>query len=247
MARSCDDKDRFDMFGRKMPRRFYETVAVVKSANGFSVELDGRSIKTPAKNLLEVENETIAEAIAADWQGQVDFIDLEAMYTTKVANTAIDRILPNPEEVIAEMTDYAGSDLLCYRATEPASLVKRQNDSWDCVLQWLDKTHRCRLVCIGGVMHRPQPVEAIEKLAENLRQRSALMLAAMHNLTTLTGSAVLAFAVSDGFLDGQKAWDCAHVDEDWQTEQWGHDEDAAAHRARRWLEMEKTANLLAML
>jgi len=247
MSVSGDDKNRVDMFGRKLPRRFYSQVNVVKSANGYSVELDGRSIKTPAKNLLEVESETIAGAIAADWECQVDFIDLEAMYTTKVANTAIDHIAPNPEEVIAEITQFAGSDLLCYRATEPESLISCQNESWDPVLVWLDKTHGCRLVCIGGVMHQPQPAEALEKLAESLRQRSALMLAAMHNLTTLTGSAVLAFAVCDGHLDAPKAWECAHVDEDWQIEQWGHDEDAAAHRARRWLEMEKTTTLLSMI
>ncbi len=242
-----DNDTKKDMFGRKLPQRFYKQVEVVKSPNGFTVELDGQSIKTPAKNLLEVESEVLAAAIAADWQFQGEFIDLETMYTSKVANTAIDRIAPNPDEVIAEITDYAGSDLLCYRAVEPASLVECQNDNWDPVLKWLDTTHQCRLVCIGGVMHQPQTVEAIEKLAANLRARSAIMLAAMHNMTTLTGSAVLAFAVADGHLNGQKAWVCAHVDEDWQSEQWGHDEDAAAHRARRWMEMEKTANLLSIL
>jgi len=136
-----DDKDKIDMFGRKLPRRFYKNVGVVKSGNGYSVELDGRSIKTPAKNLLEVESESIAAAIAADWERQEKFIDLEAMYTTKVANTAIDHIAPNPEAVISEITDYAGSDLLCYRALEPEELVKRQIESWDPVLDWLDKTH----------------------------------------------------------------------------------------------------------
>ncbi len=242
-----DDDGKKDMFGRKLPQRFYKKAEVVKSPNGFTVELDGRSIKTPAKNLMEVESEAVAAAIANEWQAQAEFIDLETMYSAKVANTAIDRIAPNPDGVIAEIADYAGSDLLCYRALEPTSLVECQNDNWDPVLEWLDKTHQCRLVCIGGVMHQPQPVEAIEVLAANLRARSAIMLAAMHNMTTLTGSAVLALAVADGHLKAQKAWACAHVDEDWQIEQWGHDEDAAAHRARRWLEMEKTAKLLAML
>jgi chaperone required for assembly of F1-ATPase len=241
------DDDKKDMFGRKLPQRFYKKAEVVESPYGFTVELDGRSIKTPAKNLMEVESEAVAAAIAADWQRQAEFIDLETMYTAKVANTAIDRIAPNPDEVIAEITDYAGSDLLCYRALEPVSLLECQNDNWDPVLKWIDTTHQCRLVCIGGVMHRPQPVEAMVKLAANLRTRSAIMLAAMHNMTTLTGSAVLAFAVADGYLNAQKAWACAHVDEDWQSEQWGHDEDAAAHRARRWLEMEKTATLLSIL
>ena len=247
MNDTSDSKEKIDMFGRKLPKRFYKAVNVVKSANGYSVELDGKSIKTPAKNLLEVESITVAEAIAADWDCQEDFIDLEAMYTTKVANTAIDHIAPNPGDVIAEITDYAGSDLLCYRSLEPQDLVKRQNDSWDPVLDWLDTTHGLRLLCVGGIMHQPQPVAVLEKLTVNLRQRSVMMLAAMHNLTTLTGSTVLAFAVCDGHLDAHKAWVCAHVDEDWQIEQWGHDEDAAAHRARRWLEMEKTATLLSCL
>jgi len=244
---TCEDNDRIDMFGRKLPKRFYKKVQVVKSPNGFTVELDGRSIKTPAKNLVEVDTEIIATAIADDWERQVDFIDLETMFTCKVTNTAIDRIAPNPEAVITEITEYAATDLLCYRALEPDSLVARQKDRWDPVLNWLGQTHNVRLTCIGGIMHQPQPVEAIEKLAENLKLRSALMLAAMHNLTTLTGSAVLALAIADGHLEAQDAWVCAHVDEDWQIEQWGHDEDAATHRARRWLEMEKSANLLSML
>ena len=242
-----EDNEKIDLFGRKLPKRFYKSVDVVKSANGFSIELDGRPIKTPAKNLLEVENTALAEAVAADWECQEEFIDLEAMYTTKVANTAIDHIAPNPGDVIAEITDYAGSDLLCYRALEPEDLVKRQNDSWDPVLDWLDSCLGVRLLCVGGIIHQPQPVAALEKLAANLRRRSAMMLAVMHNMTTLTGSTVLAFAVSEGHLDAKDAWICAHVDEDWQIEQWGHDEDAAGHRARRWLEMEKTAALLSLL
>jgi len=239
--------DKIDMFGRKLPKRFYNQVSVVKSPNGYTVELDGRSIKTPAKNLLEVESENIAQAIAGDWERQAEFIDLETMYTAKVANTAIDHIAPAPDVVIKEMCDYAGSDLLCYRALEPLSLVQCQNDSWDAVLTWLDKTHGVQLILIGGVMHQPQPAEAIQKIAKNLNTRSAIMLAAMHNMTTLTGSLVLSLAVADGYLDAQKAWACTHVDEDWQIEQWGPDEDAAASRERRWLEMEKTANLMALL
>jgi len=239
--------DRIDMFGRKLPRRFYKHVTLVKTPGGYTVELDGRSIKTPAKNLVEVDTEPVARAIADDWENQVEFINPETMYTCKLANTAIDRIAPDRAAVIAEMVEYADSDFLCYRALEPESLVQRQNDSWESVLAWLDKAHGCRLICVGGIMHQPQPAEAIENLTKNLHARSAMMLAAMHNLTTLTGSVVLALAVADGHLDAQGAWACAHVDEDWQIEQWGHDEEAAANRARRWLEMKKTADLMLML
>ena len=239
--------DRVDMFGRRLPRRFYKQVSVVQTPGGYTVELDGRSIKTPAKNLLEVDSEAIACAIAEDWENQVDFINPETMHTSKVANTAIDRIAPDPGDVIAEITEYAGADLVCYRVLEPESLVARQNDNWNPLLEWLDTAYGSRLICIGGVIHQPQPVEAIDRLAANLSSRCAIMLAAMHNLTTLTGSAVLAFAVADGRLGAEEAWACAHVDEDWQIEQWGHDEEAAAARARRWQEMEKTARLMSIL
>jgi len=235
------------MFGRKLPRRFYENVNVVKSLLGFTVELDGRAIKTPAKNLLEVNVEPVARLIAAEWAQQGDFIDLEAMHTTKIVNTAIDHISANAEDVITQMAEFASSDLLCYRAHEPDGLVSCQNASWDPVLEWLDKSLGARLLCVAGIVHQAQPEAAIGILAANLRERPALMLAAMHNITTLTGSAVLAFAVADGHLDAQKAWDCAHVDEDWQNEQWGRDEDAAAHRARRLAEMKQSAELLALL
>lgn len=241
------DGDKIDMFGRKLPKRFYKDVAVVKLPNGYTVELDGKSIKTPAKNLLEVDSEKIAQAIATDWDQQAEYIDLDTMYTSKVVNTAIDRIAPNPDAVIKELTDYASSDLLCYRALEPESLVERENASWDPVLAWLDKTYGARLASAKGIMPRSQPVEAIAKLANNLQSRPALMLAAMHNLATLTGSTVLAFALADGHLDAQQAWACTYVDEDWQIEQWGRDEEAEAQRARRWQEMEKTTNLMALL
>lgn len=236
-----------DMFGRKLPKRFFKSVSVEKSANGYAVKLDGRPIKTPAKNLLECSQKTVAQAIAQEWEAQAEFIDMDTMYCTKVTNTALDRIAPDPENVIKEMVDYANSDLLCYRALEPESLVQRQNEAWDPVLSWLEKTHGCRLFCIGGLMHKGQQEEALQKFEIILRARSAIMLAALHNMTTLTGSAVLSLGVCDGYVDYHTAWDHAHVDEDWQIDQWGRDEDAIAHRHRRWLEMEKTGKLLELM
>ncbi len=241
------DPDKVDLFGRRLPKRFYSQVAVVATPNGFTIELDGRSLKTPAKNILEVDREAIGEAVAEEWQQQGEYIDLQSMHLTKIVNTAVDRISVNRDEVAKELLDYAGADLVCYRALEPESLVQRQSEAWDPVLAWAEQTFGIRLVCIGGVIHHPQPPDAIARLNHLLGSRSNFSLAALHNMTTLTGSVILSLAVAENFLDGAQAWQHAHVDEDWQIGQWGEDADATAHRNKRWLEMEKTARVLSLL
>ena len=255
MTTPSDDTDKpsekksgdVDMFGRKRLKRFYKTVSVEKTDNGYTVTLDGRSIKTPGKNLLEIEHERVAIDLAKEWDDQSEFINMDTMHLTKVVNTAIDRIAPDPENVIQEMIDYTNSDLLCYRALEPESLVQCQSQAWDPVLDWLEETYDCRLHRIGGIMHKAQPEASLENIGTLLRSRDALMLAVLHNMTTLTGSCCLSIAVSDGFVSYHEAWEHTHVDEDWQIEQWGKDEDAIAHRQRRWLEMEKTGKLMLLL
>jgi chaperone required for assembly of F1-ATPase len=229
-----------------LPKRFYKQVSVAPAENGFAVHLDGRPVKTPLKRPLVMPGETMAEAVAAEWEAQGTHINPAAMIMTKLANTAIDRVSGDEARIIGEIVDFAGSDLICYRADRPEGLVARQAAHWDPVLGWMREAHGCKFVCVAGVMHADQPSVSLETLRAVLAGQGAYRLTAIHNLTTLTGSALIAMKVAAGALDPQAAWLAAHVDEDWQIEQWGEDEEASARRAARKADFDVTVSFLAM-
>jgi chaperone required for assembly of F1-ATPase len=168
------------------------------------------------------------------------------MIMTKLANTAIDRVLGDEARIIGEIADFAGSDLICYRADRPEGLVARQAQHWDPVLSWIRDVHGCKFVCVAGVMHADQPSVSLETLRAVLAGQRAYRLTAIHNLTTLTGSALIAMKLAAGALSGEEAWTAAHVDEDWQIEQWGEDDEASARRAARMADFDATVSFLAM-
>jgi chaperone required for assembly of F1-ATPase len=229
-----------------LPKRFYKQVSVAPAESGFAVHLDGRPVKTPLKRSLVMPGETMAEAVAAEWDAQGTHINPAAMIMTKLANTAIDRVSGDEARIIGEIVDFAGSDLICYRADRPEGLVSRQAAHWDPVLEWVRAAHGCKFVCVAGVMRAEQPSVSLETLRAVLAGEGAYRLTAIHNLTTLTGSALIAIKVAAGALDPQAAWLAAHVDEDWQIEQWGEDEEASARRAARKADFDATVSFLAM-
>jgi chaperone required for assembly of F1-ATPase len=229
-----------------LPKRFYKQVSVAPAENGFAVHLDGRPVKTPLKRSLVMPGETMAEAVAAEWDAQGTHINPAAMIMTKLANTAIDRVSGDEARIVGEIVDFAGSDLVCYRADRPDGLVARQAQHWDPVLGWIRDAHGCKFVCVAGVMHAEQPSGSLDALRAALSEEGAYRLTAIHNLTTLTGSALIAMKVAAGALDPQAAWLAAHVDEDWQIEQWGEDEEAQARRALRKADFDATVRFLAM-
>jgi chaperone required for assembly of F1-ATPase len=168
------------------------------------------------------------------------------MHFTRLANTAIDRVENDRDRAIREIMAYAGSDLLCYRAEAPRGLVARQAAGWDPVVAWAHAALGARLILIAGVVHRAQPGAALDAIRRYLDGRDAFALTALHNLTTLTGSVLLACAVAEGRLSPEDAWALAHVDEDWQIEQWGRDAEAEARRAARWAEFRAAAEFLRL-
>jgi chaperone required for assembly of F1-ATPase len=230
----------------KRSKRFYKQVEI-KGNGSFTVLLDGRPLKTPLKRYLSLPSEPLAEAIAAEWAAQGERIDPEQMLITKLANTAIDRVAGDEHRIIEELVDYAGSDLVCYRAVEPESLATRQGELWDPILTWAEETLDVRFFAVQGVIHKPQPAQALDTVARYLSQFDAMRLCALHNLTTLTGSALIALALESGFLEPERAWLAAYVDEDWQIERWGRDEEAAERRARRRQEFEAAVKFLSLL
>ncbi len=217
------------------------------NTRAFRILLDGKPVRTPAKGLLEVPTRALAEAIAGEWEAQRERIDPATMPLTRLANSAIDGVRAHQAEVCAEIAKYAASDLLCYRASEPELLARRQAELWDPVLAWGRDALGARLAVAKGIMPVAQPEAAISTVAKALEGFDAFSLAAVHVMTTLTGSALLALAHARGHLTAEAAWAAAHVDEDWQIGRWGEDAEAVARRRRRWTEMQAASRLLALL
>ena len=228
-----------------LPKRFYKDVAVAEGEGGFIVQLDGRAVKTPGKALLVLPTEAAARLIADEFAAQGETLDLASMPVYRLVNTAIDGVANDPQAVVEDILRFSSSDLLCYRADGPETLVARQNEAWDSVLDWARATLGARFVLAEGVIHVDQPRDAITAIGIHLNQRAEpLRLAALHVMTTLTGSALLALAVDFGELDAETAWKAAHVDEDFQAEHWGQDAEALARRANRKRDLMAAAQLL---
>ncbi|MGF7161472.1 chaperone required for assembly of F1-ATPase [Rhodoligotrophos appendicifer] len=231
---------------RPLPKRFYKQVSISDSGAGLAIELDGRPVRTPLKHLLSLPNSAMAKEVAAEWEAQAQEIDPAAMPLTRLANTAIDRVAPDLGRIVDEILAYAASDLLCYRAEDPDPLRARQCMIWDPVLDWAAASLGASLVRTTGVMPREQPAEALAALRRHLETYDAFELTALHNMTTLSGSAIIAMAIAEGHLLPQPGWEAAHVDEDWQAEQWGYDAAAARRRAFRWAEFFSAVHLLSL-
>lgn len=209
-------------------RRFWETATPVPCDGGFGVELDGRSVRTPAKAHLVMPTHGFAQAVAAEWMAQGDTIDPLSMPYTRTANAAIDKVNAQRDEVVSALAAYADSDLLCYRADSPAALRQRQGDAWDPALDWAAQTLGARLMPRTGVMHVPQDPAAVSAIRDRIAQSAAFELTALHDLIMLSGSAVLGLAAAANWKPAPEIWATSIVDETWQEEQWGRDEDASA-------------------
>ena len=230
-----------------LPKRFYRAVTVSAGPEGARILLDGKPIRTPAKRELALPTAALAEAVAAEWEAQGTHIDPGTMPLTRLVNLALDGVAGREAEVRADIAKYAANDLLCYRAEAPAELVRRQAEAWDPILAWARSELDLQLTTAQGIVPVTQPEASIDTIAAALAGRDAYALAALHVITTLTGSAVLALAHGTGQLSAEAAWGAAHIDEDWQISQWGADREAEARRASRWAEMQAASRLLALL
>jgi chaperone required for assembly of F1-ATPase len=228
---------------RPLRRRFYERVATAAVPEGFAIELDGKPIRTPAGRPLAAPTPGLAQAIAAEWEGQRDVIDPSTMPLTRLANAIIDGVVGSAGAVTAEIEKYLASDLLFYRASGPLELRSRQIQHWDPILAWARQTLGADFTLGEGVVHVSQPAAA----GSAAIPANPWRLGATHAATTLTGSALLALAVAHGRLSAEEAWQAAHVDEDWNMEQWGRDEPALERRAFRFAEFQAAAAVLSLL
>ena len=229
----------------QLRRRFYQR-AHVGDAAPFAILLDDRPVRTPAGNALALPSRALGEAVAAEWDAQQERIDPAVMPLTRLVNSVIDGVAMAPAPVAEEVVRYLGSDLVCYRADTPAGLVARQAQHWDPILDWARDTLGARFVLAEGVMFAAQPDHAIVAASAAIPS-DPWRLGAVNVITTLTGSALIALALSQGRLTLDDAWTAAHVDEDWNMSQWGRDELALDRRAKRFAEMQAAGTVLLLV
>jgi len=227
-----------------LPKRFYKEVSYRESGDGFEVLLDERTVKTPLKNILSAPTKTLAQALVDEWDNQKISIDPATMFLTKMLNTATDHVSAHIDAVIDELVTYAGTDMLCYRASDPESLVEAQNKKWDPLLTWMEREYGVRLKLAEGIIHQAQDESSLQKIKEYLLAKPHYFIAGFHALTTLSGSVTIAIACSEGEISVEEAWDCAHLEANWQSERWGVDEEATIARNNAFQEFKAAAFLV---
>lgn len=214
-------------------KRFWETTEVSRVEGGYTALLDGRRIMTPNKNPLVVPTQALAEQIALEWDAQVEKVDPLTMPFTRMSNSAMEKVRPQQAEVAEMLSAYGDSDLLCYRADHPDPLVRRQADLWDPMLDWAADRFGVRLSVRSGVMHIAQDADALALLRALVHAMDEYHLAAFHDLVSMTGSLILGLAAADGAHPPEQLWALSRLDETWQEEQWGPDEEATELALRK--------------
>ena len=230
----------------RLPKRFYKQAEAAALEDGFTVLLDGKGVKTPARASLKAPTLALAEAMAGEWARQDEKIDPRSMWFTKLANTAIDLVSTRRDAVIDEIVKFAGADLLCYPADKPAGLVERQSVSWKPLLNWAAQTHGIHFRSTTSLMHVAQDDASLQKMRAAISAFDDFVLAGLHNSVTLTGSAIIGLALASGRLTADEAFEAAHIDDRWQAELFGEDEEEAERLNLRLSDLRDTARFMAL-
>ncbi len=228
-------------------RRFYRQADIVPVGQGYGIALDGKPIKTPAKRDLVVPNAALAAAIAAEWNAQDDEIQPAQMSLTQIANTAIDRVAPQRALIVQQIADYAGTDLVCYRAVRPPELTARQQAVWQPLVDWAVLRYDAPLEITVGVIPIAQSPASLHALAAAVAEHNAFALAALHLATAACGSLVIALALVEGKLDADEAFAVSQLDESFQIEAWGEDAEQAQRRQALAGDIAAAAQFLSLL
>ncbi len=228
-------------------KRFWKEATAVPVDDGWAITLDGKGVHTPGRYPLVVPTQRLADAIAEEWNAVLDAIDPRAMPLTGLANAAIERIAPDREVFASGLAKYAEADLACYRAEQPSGLVRRQEESWDRLLAWGRRRYDIDFRTTAGVVHVRQPEATVDRLSDEVAARDPFRLAGLSPLVTIGGSLVAALAVMEDALPAEEAWQAVTVDETWQLEQWGSDEEAKAALDKRHHDFLAAAHFLELL
>lgn len=228
-------------------KRFWAEATARPADGGWGVWLDARQVRTPAKAPLIVPTEPLVRAIAAEWQAQAGVIDPLSMPLTRAANAAIDKVTPQFAEVADLIAAYGASDLLCYRAEAPEALAERQAAAWEPILDWAETRFAAPLRRTRGVVPIVQPAESLAALSREVHAQSPFTLTALHEFVGISGSLILGLAVLHGRLSPEEAWTSSRIDEDWQAELWGADEEAQAAAAKKAADFKSAHNFLSLI
>lgn len=228
-------------------KRFWKSAEAVESGDCWTIELDGRPLRTPARETLAVPTGALARAIAAEWEATEDTVDPRAMPLTGLANAAIDRVAADPGAFAAGIARYAEADLACYRADFPRELVQRQAESWDALLGWARRRFDVDFATTCGVIHVDQPPATVARLSHAVASLDPFRLAGLSPLVTTGGSLIAALAVLEGALTPDEAWAAVTVDDKWQMEQWGADAEAETALENRRHDFFAAARFLELL
>ncbi len=231
----------------RLSKRFYKNATSRASADGFAVMLDERELKTPGRNPVRVSTEGLASAVAAEWAAQEGYIDPSTMPRTRIVTTAIDRVALDNGPAVDEITRYAGSDLVCYRADEPTELVQCQAEAWDPLLEWISTTHKARLQPTSGIIHVTQAADDLARIGDFVSRLDPIRITALHTLVTISGSAVIGLAVLQNHLDADQGFAVSRIDEAYQAAQWGEDEEAAERTRLHKAEFEAASEVIRLL
>ena len=228
-------------------KRFYQQTGIVPTASGYGVALDGKPIKTPAKQSLVIPNAALAGAIAAEWEAQLGEIRPAQMPLTRLASTAIDRVAPQREEIVRQIADYAGTDLVCYRAVHPPALAMRQHAAWQPLADWAALRYDAPLEIAAGVIPKSQPQASLRAFAVAVAEQNDFALAALHLVTGACGSLVISLALIEGRLDAAEAYAISQLDESFQIEAWGEGEEQAERRRALATDIAAAARFISLL
>jgi chaperone required for assembly of F1-ATPase len=228
-------------------RRVYQRAEPVERAGGRGIALDGKLIKTPGKRELIVPNAALASAIAEEWNVQQGEVRPTTMPMTRLATTTIDRVAPHREAIIRQTANYAGTDLVCYRASGPAALATRQQAVWQPLIDWAVLRYDAPLTITAGVIPRSQSATSLRALAAAVAKLDDFSLTALHVATAACGSLVIALALLEGRLDAEEAFATSQLDESFQIEAWGEDTEQTERRCALAAEIEAASRLLSLL
>ena len=228
-------------------KRFWKQADAVERDGGWGVELDGKPLRTPARDLLTVPTKALAEAIASEWNEVGDKIDPGTLPLTGLANAAVDRVAPDKEAFAKGIARYAEADLACYRAEGPSALVDRQTESWDALIGWGRRRFDLDFRTTRGIVHVDQPAATVDRLSHAVAALDPFRLAGLSPLVTISGSLLAALGVLEGTLMPDQAWDAVTVDDRWQLEQWGSDAEAEAAIDNRRRDFMAAARFLELL
>ena len=228
-------------------KRVYKEVAARPAEGGWGIFLDGRPLRTPAKRELTVPNKRLAEAIAAEWDAQETDIRPHTMPLTRLAATALDHTAHQREKIVAEVANYAATDLVCYRVEQPPALAARQHAAWQKLIDWAAGRHDAGLTVTAGILPQPQSPAALKAFAGVVAAFDDFQLTALQALTAACGSLVIALALAEGRLDAEAAFAASQLDVTFQIEAWGEDVEAMKRRALLAEDIAAAARFLELL